>query len=60
MDKKLKLSSFTPSDGLTLVFIHLKLSNQIDWSWWFVLLPFVMSVIFTIIFNAVEEALKNR
>ena len=26
-------------DGLTLLFIGLKLSHQIDWSWWFVLSP---------------------
>ena len=25
---------------LTLLFIYLKLTNQIDWSWFFVVLPF--------------------
>ena len=27
-------------EGLFLVFLHLKLSNHIDWSWWWVLAPF--------------------
>lgn len=27
---------------LTIVFIALKLTNYIDWSWWFVLLPMLI------------------
>lgn len=25
--------------GLTILFVYLKLTNQIDWSWWWVLSP---------------------
>ena len=31
---------------LTIVFIVLKLTKVIDWSWWLVLLPFYGSIIF--------------
>lgn len=40
--------------GLTLVFIHLKLSNQIDWSWWFIWSPFL----WLMAFNAAEKLSK--
>jgi hypothetical protein len=29
---------------LTLIFITLKLTNYIDWSWWLVSLPFLIAV----------------
>lgn len=37
--------------GLTLMFIYLKLTGVIMWSWWWVLAPiwFIPSVVFTII-----------
>ncbi len=31
---------------LTLIFIVLKLTDVIDWSWWYVLMPFYGSIIF--------------
>jgi len=34
---------------LTIVFIILKLCNVIDWSWWWVLSPLWIPIIFTII-----------
>ena len=34
---------------LTLIFIALKLCKLITWSWWWVLSPLWMSVVFTII-----------
>lgn len=36
---------------LTILFIGLKLSNQIDWSWWWVLSPLWMpiSIVITIL-----------
>ena len=60
MDKRPKLASFTPLDGLTLVFIHLKLSNSIDWSWWLILLPIIISIVGAIFIFIVDELLKNR
>ena len=41
--------------GLTLVFIHLKLSEKIDWPWWLVWMPFI----FLVILNIAEKAAKK-
>lgn len=30
---------------LTIVFIVLKLTGQVDWSWWLVLLPEIIAVV---------------
>lgn len=35
---------------LTLVFIILKLTGNIDWSWWWVLSPALISIIVVILF----------
>lgn len=32
------MQSFSFADGLLLLFIYLKMSSQIDWSWWWVIL----------------------
>lgn len=34
---------------LGLLFITLKLTNHIDWSWWWVLSPFWISLILTVV-----------
>ena len=34
--------SISPIQGLQLVFLHLKLSGAIDWSWWFVMAPTII------------------
>jgi membrane protein YdbS with pleckstrin-like domain len=34
---------------LTLVFITLKLTGYINWSWWLVLLPMIISISFAVI-----------
>lgn len=36
--------------GLTLIFVTLKLTNVIAWSWWLVLLPLLPDAIFLILF----------
>jgi len=42
---------------LTLIFIVLKLTHYIDWSWWYVLLPeIIMGVIYLTFFSAVVFA----
>lgn len=32
-------------EALTVLFIGLKLTHQIDWSWWLVAMPFIIEVI---------------
>lgn len=39
--------------ALTLVFIVLKLTDYIDWSWWLVLLPTLLHVGLAIVFIAI-------
>ena len=41
---------------LTLLFICLKLTNNIDWNWFFVLLPFILKIMSDI----GEELSKNE
>ena len=44
---------------LAIVFITLKLTNYIDWSWWWVLaplwVPFVLVILFIILFVAISK-----
>lgn len=44
---------------LAIVFITLKLTNYIDWSWWWVLaplwVPFVLVILFLIVFVAISK-----
>jgi len=42
-------------DALTLLFIGLKLTGHIDWSWFWVLLPRVLSFIAWSIYKTIEE-----
>ena len=47
---------------LTILFIGLKLTNVINWSWWWVLSPIwivAIVVIFLIILMAIVEVLKD-
>lgn len=32
-------------EALTVLFIGLKLTNHIDWSWWLVAMPFIVEVL---------------
>ena len=46
---------------LGLLFIGLKLTHYIDWSWWWVLSPFWMSLllgVIAVIIGAIHEATK--
>jgi len=38
---------------LTLIFITLKLTGNIDWSWWLVLAPTILSIAIGLIFFAI-------
>jgi len=44
------------ADMLTILFIYLKMTGQIDWSWWLVLLPLWLPAFI----NAFVEAIKNH
>ena len=44
--------------ALTLLFIGLKLTNQIDWSWWWVLSPVWIGLIFSVIVEAIKQIKK--
>lgn len=52
------VSNFGISDGLFLVFLHLKLSGAIDWSWWLVILPLIVAGVLAIIMALALEAAK--
>ena len=33
------------TENLQVLFIYLKLTNQIEWNWWLVLLPTILGVV---------------
>ena len=39
---------------LQVVWITLKITGQIDWSWWVVLLPFIVSAVINLLIIALE------
>ena len=43
---------------LTLLFIGLKLTGYIDWSWWWVLSPFWIEFLIIIVVASIITALK--
>jgi hypothetical protein len=45
---------------LTLVFIVLKLTNVIDWSWWWVLSPSWISIVLTLTILAIVVMVASR
>lgn len=46
-------------DVLTLMFIYLKLTKQIDWSWWVVISPMIISIIIGYVVFAVGIEFKE-
>lgn len=51
-------SSVTFSDLLTILFIGLKLTHSIDWSWWWVLSPMWIAFAALFVIRVFEEAGK--
>jgi hypothetical protein len=45
---------------LTILFVGLKLTNIIDWSWWLVLMPLYLMPIVAIAMVTVVAAYRNR
>jgi len=48
------------NDGLMLLFIGLKLSGHINWSWGFVLIPFYLEILYLTIKAFQDEIKKYR
>ena len=46
-------------DLLTILFIGLKLSGHIDWSWWLVLLPEIIEFTLLVIVSVAAEYTKE-
>ena len=44
---------------LTLAFIVLKLMGYIDWSWWWVISPIIITIIFLILVNGLLSVPKT-
>ena len=45
---------------LTIVFIFLKVLGIISWSWWLVLLPEIIAILFYIVFIALNIGLQVK
>lgn len=46
-------------NSLSLMFIYLKLTDVIDWSWWFILLPIYGSVFLKAVFENIIKQIKK-
>lgn len=53
-------SNLTFLKAMTLLFIGMKLTHHIDWSWWLVWMPFILEVTCTMAFEAMAEYLSRR
>ena len=45
---------------LTLVFVVLKLTDKVAWSWWLVLLPEIIAFVFYIVLFSLEIAARAK
>ena len=52
MDKKTK-NAFPLTTVLFLIFLVLKLTNNIDWSWWWVTSPLWVPLLFVVVFGGI-------
>lgn len=50
----------TFTNALTLLFIGLKLANYIDWSWWLVLSPSILSFVLLLVVSTLEAVEEDR
>ena len=50
----------TFTNALTLLFIGLKLANYIDWSWWLVLSPSILSFVLLLVVSTLEAIEDER
>lgn len=59
MENSKQTNHVTFPKALGLLFIYLKLTNNIDWNWWFVLSPFWIGAILSIVVYIGEKAEKS-
>jgi len=45
---------------LTILFIGLKLTQHISWSWWLIALPFALNVVFEIFGNGIKAYKEEK
>jgi hypothetical protein len=51
--------SLGPFEAVTIMFIGLKLTNHIDWSWWVVFAPLLIPVLLCAFVSALRFLLKS-
>jgi len=49
-----------PDVAITIVFLILKLTNQISWSWWLVFSPIIIPVIIFIIAAYIKKLIQQK
>ena len=59
MDNTTTLSGFSFFDGLQLLFIGLKLTGFITWSWWLVASPFLLTFLLGFLAPAVAALVTH-
>ena len=52
--------NFTLLDLLFMVFLVLKLTKVIDWSWWFIVLPLLVQVLIVVVSTIAEYKDKYK
>ena len=45
---------------LTIVFIVLRLTKVIDWSWWWVFSPILISIVITILYGILQAIVEDK
>ena len=58
--KQIGCSAVSMPNALLLVFLVLKLTGVIDWSWWWITSPLWMGVIFAIVITIVITILELK
>lgn len=58
-NKYSKRSGASFAELLAIVFITLKLTNFIDWSWWWVTSPIWIGLIVRVVIPAIKDTIKD-
>jgi hypothetical protein len=59
MNQQENTSSLSMANVLTLIFITLKLTNFIDWSWWWVLSPTLIPIALIFVIALIHSIIKK-
>jgi hypothetical protein len=57
--KRLIKMVLKPDVVITIVFLILKLTNVISWSWWWIISPIIIPVIILIIFKYIKVLIQD-